>query len=391
MQLSSLSSSLARPLFKADERKAWAPFAQTARQNSVRFGAESLESLRNPQLKAAVAQSHEAFSKADSIVLFTHHFPDDDAIGSLISMREFLMRKYPGKRIDAVLPQGTTQFFRRVWGNGDTGLIIGENGQLPKGKLLEKYDVGVSLDCSRLDRLSPDCQPLYQNSGKTINIDHHTNTNYANINIVDEKSVSTSVILHREYYSAEPDPQLSPDILRGAFIGMMGDTMDLQSANAEALRVGADLLERGAQPIPDFLNLKRQYPTEAIQLIGKILADNMGRDGDVGYMMLPQAVLQKFPQIKDRPDDVMDAFFQAMNTLKSMEGLKFYFGLMERSNGMTLVSLRSKSDRMNACDVAKSLGGNGSPTQAAADLKGIEDFQALAKQVVASIRKHTQP
>lgn len=144
----------------------------------------------NPDFDEISKQIFDEINNAKNILLHCHPFSDPDSIGSVLAMTDYLISL--GKNVTPI--------------SGDT-LLKPEYKILPNFDLikilnftqinLSDYDLFIILDSSSKYQITRLREVIFNDSIKTINIDHHvSNTNFANINFVLPSSSSTSEVLY---------------------------------------------------------------------------------------------------------------------------------------------------------------------------------------------------
>ena len=116
----------------------------------------------------------EILEQGSKFALVAHVMPDGDTIGSCSALMSVLMEN--GKHVDMYCHDTPPANLSFLQGVGDFRKRVDKN---------VLYDAVICLDCSDETRLG-DCGSVLSNATRTVNIDHHiTNTEYADINIVD--------------------------------------------------------------------------------------------------------------------------------------------------------------------------------------------------------------
>ncbi len=164
-----------------------------------------------------------------NIAIFIHVNPDGDCIGAASAFKECL--NLMNKEADIYCDDEVT----------DRYLFIKHMKEIKSPKL-EKYDLGVALDCSDLNRLGKHAA-LFKSIKDTIKIDHHsTKEDFAGINVVEPVS-STCLMLY--YYILELIEKLNGDIACSLYAGISTDTGSFLHSNTTYLEhvVAAELLK----------------------------------------------------------------------------------------------------------------------------------------------------
>lgn len=302
------------------------------------------------QVRADVAQE---IHKAGRILLISHVRPDGDAIGSLLGLGLSLMSA--GKNVQMILEDGVPASFRFLPG-----------ADLVKTRPVGDFDYIVTLDCSDLSRGGEVLNKLAASKGISaltpdLNIDHHvTNLNFARLNIVHE-AVATSEIL------ATLLPQLglpvNPQVAECLLTGIITDTIGFRTSNvnARAMRVAADLIERGANLPELYKHALGQRSFEAARYWGQGLS-HMERDGSIIWTSLSLAdrLAANYPGRDDA---------DLINVVASIIDAKIALVFVEQNNGSVKVSWRSQPG-YDVSQIALRFGGGGHEAASGAELKG---------------------
>ena len=200
--------------------------------------------MESKEVALAVGQK---LNEAQNILLVSHVRPDGDAIGSVLGLG--LALREAGKNAQMVLSDGVPSSIRYLVGSDQI-----------KKRSEGEFDLIIVLDSSDLVRTG---DALTRLRSPDINIDHHvTNLEYAALNLVDARAVSTTAILAR--YLPEWGFPISLNVASALLTGLISDTLGFRTSNMnpEALRIAANLMECGAD-LPELYSLslmRRSYP-----------------------------------------------------------------------------------------------------------------------------------
>ncbi|MFA6404729.1 MAG: DHH family phosphoesterase [Candidatus Paceibacterota bacterium] len=154
--------------------------------------------------------------KANSILLHCHPSPDTDSVCSVLAMKYALEKM--GKKVTAIsgdsdIPQAYMHF-------------LGASTIMQKNFFeidIKEFDLFLILDSAAPSMISRRGDMKFPLEIKTINIDHHqTNTNYADINLIDLNSQALAFTLFQLFH--EWNVELTHDISINLFTGMYSDT-----------------------------------------------------------------------------------------------------------------------------------------------------------------------
>lgn len=293
------------------------------------------------------------------ILIVSHIRPDGDAIGSLLGLG--IAFQQAGYSVQMVLRDGVPSKFRFLAGIKQV-----------TREVKTEYDLAFVVDCSDLERTGD----VFGDRQPDVNIDHHvTNTEYAKINIVDEKAVSTTELILRILESF--DFKITKDVASALLMGLITDTIGFQTSNMtpQALRTAAVLMEYGAD-LPYLYReslVKRSYA--AVKFWGFGLS-KLQRDKSLIWTTLT---------MKDRTRADYSGRDDAdlINVLSSINGAEIAIIFVEQPNGSTKVSWRAKPG-FDVSEIALNFGGGGHPAAAGAEIKG--NVETVTKKVLESTK-----
>jgi bifunctional oligoribonuclease and PAP phosphatase NrnA len=294
--------------------------------------------------RTSIRQAAERLRAAQRVLVVCHIRPDGDAIGSLIGLG--LALQAAGKEVQMVCADGVPGSFHHLKGSRQ---VVGR----PSGD----FDACCVVDCSDLKRTGGVLDNLPQ---PDLNIDHHiTNLAFAQINLVDPQAVSTTQILA----SLLPEFGLPVNeaVAAALLTGLVTDTIGFRTQNTTpaALRLAADLMERGA-------NLSELYYRG---LVGRSFAaarlwaaglSRLQKDDRIAWCTLTREDRKAagYPG-KDDAD--------LINILSSIEGIDIAIVIVEQSRSRVKVSWRAQPG-IDVAQIALRFGGGGHPAAAGAEL-----------------------
>jgi len=301
--------------------------------------------------ETTIEKARAALHAAQQVIILSHERPDGDAIGSLLALTLSLERA--GKNVTPVLLEGVPSRFRFLPGADKVTSKIPGNG-----------DLLILVDAADLQRTGFPVETLPRQPD--INIDHHpTNTDYAEINIVNHKAPATTEILF------DVIPQLGleidTDIATNLMTGLITDTIGFRtdSVTPRTLEIASELIARA-------LN-ERSFVS--VQYWGKGL-NRLERENGILWTSLT---------IEDRKavgypgsDDA-----DLVNLLATIEGIQVVMIFIEQTGGKVKVSWRSRPG-VDVAAIAFSFGGGGHEQAAGATIEG--DMQDVQERVLTATR-----
>lgn len=314
--------------------------------------------------KELLKQARQRLDGAQRILISSHVRPDGDAVCSVLALGLALLDK--GRQVQMVLADGVPAGFEHLAG---VELIVRQAAA--------PVDLVVSVDAADPNRMGGSLSGFPQ---PDINIDHHvTNTRFGVINIIDPASVAACAML------AELFPELglafTPAIVDALLTGILTDTIGLHTSNMnpKALRIAADLVEKGAD-LPRLYEralLRRSF--EALRYWGAGLF-KLQREGALVWTSLSLA--DRLETGYPANDDA-----ELVNNVAFVEGATVVVLFIEQADNQVKISWRSQGD-VNVSQIAAQFGGGGHVPAAGADLTGsLEEVQA---RVLAATRAALQ-
>jgi len=313
-----------------------------------------------PLSKEVLQQARKRIDESESILVATHVGPDGDAVGSTLGLGLALQAK--GKKVQMVLNDGLPKDFDHLEGAE----------QIVEKASAEDVDLVIAVDCGDQERLGA---AIARDSKVHINIDHHmTNTHFGEINLVDIETVAAAALLAENL--EDLGLSFSPAVVDALLTGTLTDTLGLRTSNMtpNALRVAADLLERGAniQMLYEKALLRRSF--EAMRYWGQGLVKLQIEDGLLWSTLTLED--RKAAGYKNGGDA------ELINSLASTEGASITLLVIEENEKQSKVSWRSRGD-FDVATLAASFGGGGHRAASGATVKGTLE-EVLARVLAAS-------
>lgn len=311
----------------------------------------------------------DAIHAHDSFVLLSHVRPDGDAIGSQIALGHAL--EAVGKTVHYVNEDGLPASLEFLPGSGKI--------QLPPSEKLD-VQVVIALDCANKPRLGDKALEASSGASLLINIDHHiSNPGYGDLNYIDATSPATGqIIYHLITSQGFPFPDETRDAI---YVAVSTDTGSFQYSNTTATtyEMAADLVRRGLDVGTINAKTYDNNPYRKIELLRSLLNTlELKDDGRTAHWELPYSVKEKYHL---KPDDSEDQ----IDLIRGIEGVIVAAFFEELSDGTIRVSLRSKDDSVNVCEIAQRFGGGGHAR--AAGIRMDDTLAAAREKVLAAVEE----
>lgn len=298
-------------------------------------------------------QFRSIIEKSNMIHLYTHAYPDGDAISSVAAMYHFLLSS--GKKVICRCDTKLSPMYK--W------FEISINNK----RNLESPDCIIVVDVGQTHQLGKLFEFVKGDFAKipVINIDHHvlTNDKFGTVNLVYE-AASTTQILYSLFKKWEfnIDKKIA-DIL---LYGLISDTYFFQKSNTtpEVLSLAAKLAELGADPSIVAQLLHKSKSVASISFWGKILASIEVFDN--GQLAL--AVVSKDDFLNNDIEEYELNLDGLVNFMTAVETAKITVMMKERKDEIR-VSFRSDFFKygenwaaVNVSKIARKFGGGGHAT-----------------------------
>lgn len=313
-----------------------------------------------------VNRFREKLAKAENVLLFTHRNPDIDAIGSIMALSRYLFWLNKKHKILLTAPLLESFFYLREGS---------ETVDLPN-VYRGNFDLIIGLDCSTMDfsGAEEELKLLQADGASLVNIDHHVNGSYGEINIIDKGSPSTSLILYQIFnlWAVPMDQKMATQILAG----VIGDTNGFSNAatSTEAYLAASELLRLGARYNQIMKQFRQNNNADWLRLWSKVLSRLIKND----KINLVYSVMLA-DELRGEDSNILDG---VTNFLNNLAGVRLIMTLKENQNGEIKVSLRSLAGQINVARIAKWFAGGGHRLAAGFSIKGRLEWEGKYWQVV---------
>jgi len=324
-------------------------------------------------MRKVAKQIFEAIKKADRILIPLHLGPDGDCVGSALAMQRWL--KKLGKEVTVVSFDPISEEF---------GFLeeVEKIKKISVSKLdFSQFDLWLSLDSGGINMITRESDFQLPEGLMSINIDHHqTNTKFAKINLVvaDEPSTATIIFSLFKNWGVKIDKKMATRL----YLGIYGDTGSFRYdyTKPETLRIGAELLELGANLQLIRNNLEQAKPLELLHYWSLVLG-LMKINKKYRFVMAKVSYqdLEKHDLIGVKNSNVVDFAPIVRDT-------DFGVILTESEVGEVKGSLRARGN-FNVAKIAEKMGGGGHKAAAGFKVKG--SLEEVERKLLAIIKELT--
>lgn len=320
------------------------------------------------------AKDHVAFGalldRARLYVLVTHVNPDGDAIGSEVGLGRYLQSL--GFEVRVVNQDATPEELRFLEFDGPSAESYDSSRH---DGLLDAADAILLVDNSAPDRLGRMEAPVRVRTPKTFCIDHHPtrDTPWA-ANLIDTSASATAVLVYEliRQRGSMPDRAAAEAL----YAGLATDTgfFRFNSTSARAFRVGAELLEAGADPTRCYREVYERNSPAYTRLLGRALAGlALGPGGSVATVGITLGMIDACGA-----EGVDTSEFTT--PLLAVDGVRVAILFRELPGGKVKVSLRSKGE-IDVSRMASEFGGGGHRNASGIVMPG--SFEEIVDSVTA--------
>jgi phosphoesterase RecJ-like protein len=286
--------------------------------------------------KSLFKDVYKEIQMAHYVLLITHKNPDADTLSSALSLSNFFYEnkiKHKVFNISNELPRKLNFLskFEKI------------SQAIPTF-----FDLVIYLDCADKYRVGIDIDP----SIKSISIDHHqSNTDFADINIVDDSKGSTAELLYN-FYEVN-GLQISKSNAECLYVGIYDDSIafTIPRTNEETFRV-ITILTKSKINLSYISNQLLQRESLAkFRMIPKIMNTlDLHKEGKLAVVYMKEKWLKETGVLVNECDDIVDMVLKI--------GIVEVVAYLRVIDGNVRISLRSKND-IDVSKIANHFNGGG--------------------------------
>jgi phosphoesterase RecJ-like protein len=242
-----------------------------------------------------------------------------------------------------------------------------------------KFDCVIATDCASFERFGRVGRHIAHRK-IFINIDHHeSNTRYGDVNWVSAREPSTGELIYRLLKIARwPITKPIADCL---FTAVSTDTGSFQYSTTRpgTFHAGAELVTRGANLAKICDEVYQSYSLSRVRLLKHVYSKfRLTANDRIAWFWLKQADFTRTGAESADTEGLIDH-------IRAIEPVVVACVFEEIEPGLTRISLRSKSDRVNVNEIASQFGGGGHPAAAGARIAG--NPLSVQRKVIAAIKR----
>jgi len=272
------------------------------------------------------------------IVITTHHKPDGDAMGSSLGLYAYLIQK--GHHVNVITPTDYPYFLHWLPNNSD--VIIYTEAKEKAEILVAEASLVFCLDFNTLSRINELGEVIRNAPAYKIMIDHHLDPedfdDYRHWSI--NACAAAQLVYDFIVNELEDGALMNKDIATCLYTGIMTDSgsFRFQSANAAVYRIGADLIEAGAEHWRIHQLVYDNATENRLRFLGNCLTNKLEiiREFNTAIISVTAEELKRFEIVTGDTEGIV-------NYALSINGIKLAAFIIERSDKVK-ISLRSTGD-----------------------------------------------
>lgn len=328
---------------------------------------------------------YELTDDASTIVITSHYSPDDDSIGSVLSVFQILKNKYPDKNIRIVytgIPSERHKSFasfEKIEWVDDVANHLGS------------IDILIMLDASKYGRFSRIPEGLHA-VPKTICIDHHASAPDTFTLLLREPTMTSTCELI--YYVFDLEKNIDKNIAETVLLGILGDTNNfshIKPDQSQIFIIAKHLVETVGISIDAFRSRYGGIPKRIIPLLQELVKntsyENIAGWPDVQYSFITRNIVEEG---KYSDEDMSAASHIYIGQyLSRVEGYGWGFVITPRTDNTCRMSGRSLPGSVNVRDLHERLGVGGGHDRASGGSFAEPDPSACIAKVLEWMKSNT--
>jgi phosphoesterase RecJ-like protein len=271
------------------------------------------------------------------VAILTHLNPDGDAIGSMLGLYWFLLKK--GCQVSMAVPNEFPHFLDWMEG-ADQILVFSKQGDKVREEI-QKADLVFCLDFNEPGRLGDMQQVLAGIDATMILVDHHPEPDCKADLIFSDQAVSSTAELVYQLIEGMGDVELIDTLIATClYVGMMTDTgcFSFNSSQPRTFEIVEELLLRGMDKDRTFSLVYDNYSEDRMRLLGYSLEQKLVvlPEHRTAYISLTRNELSRFNHAMGDTEGFVNYPFSVSNIRVSAL-------FIERDDHIK-ISFRSKGD-----------------------------------------------
>jgi phosphoesterase RecJ-like protein len=303
----------------------------------------------------------ELLQSQKTVVVSSHLDPDGDSLGSVLALYQGLKQLNVEPTLLVYPPLAEKFSFLPDYDRIQT--------TLPQNLPKNKETLLITADVPNLSRLGFPETYWEEINPVIVNIDHHdSNIKFGDLVFFDGQASSTTEIIYDIFRDMKIP--ITKDCATCLYNGIVTDTGRFRFSNTscKAMKIGAELLELGAEHHQIMKSVYGNFPLQKLQLENRVLST----------LNITEGVASVYCTLDMVREVGYDDTEEVINKLTEIRGVKIALFFRESDGDVTKVSLRAVHDDANVNQIACSFGGGGHPKAAGAKIKQSLDPTMLA-------------
>jgi nanoRNase/pAp phosphatase (c-di-AMP/oligoRNAs hydrolase) len=290
--------------------------------------------------------------KSQHVVITAHYSPDDDSIGSVLSVYTIMTARYPSKDIRIVYT-GTPVERYAIFKNFEKIEFVTDIAHA-----LSTADLLICLDANQYSRISQQPEEL-QKIASTVIIDHHASApDVATLSLILPTFSSNCELIYR---ALDAESILTKPLAEHFLLGILGDTGNfayVPPSQTAVFSVAKQLVEVVGVSIDSFRSRYGGIPKRIIPLLQELVKNTtyvtVTSWPDVQYSYIDRAILQA----GNYSDEDMSAASHIYmgQYIPRVLGYNWGFVITPRADGSARMSSRSLGSSVNVRMLHEMLG-----------------------------------
>lgn len=338
-------------------------------------------SSANQKLNNSPQEIKEAIQKAEKIACTIDSRPDFDAFSSSMLMKSILERVF-NKSPDVYFFSDYPKNIGEIIDLTDVIKIKDYNSVD-----FTKYDLIITTDSGQIKHITPDGNFTFPEGVKVLNIDHHeVNEQFGTYNYVISEYVSATEVIYDllKKLKITPTKEEATLILLGILTD--GGFYSYKTVTSLTFKDSAELVELGVNQFDLISKLNESESVDNIKF-KKVVLNNL-------VINLAEKYAYSFythDELIKQGIDSTNVFIRGSDLIKYIEGIDVAFCMNDdpESPGVYTVSIRPKTEDIDANAIASIFGGGGHKVAAGAKVK-VESLEDAIAKVLVEIKKYRE-
>lgn len=277
----------------------------------------------------------------------THVNPDGDAVGSELALYHYLTKL--GKEVRVINSSPVSEAY--IYLENISNICEVYSGECDDW--IRNSDVICILDMSTPERMGIVTDLVMDADSVRVCIDHHPgNTNYADLNLVNESAAATAEIITEMYQVFRSE--ITQDTAEALYTGVITDTESFSNShtNARTHRTAALLISKGADPAYIYRQIYKRYSWQRTELFTHFLSTLQRECNDrLAWSAIDALTVSETGAVREEMDGFVDFPL-------SIGGVELSVLFIEVPGRGTKISIRSH-ETIDANAIAAVFGGGG--------------------------------